>query len=629
MEAVFLKLLHMSLSASWLILMVLILRPVLKKAPKWVFCLLWGMVALRLVCPVALESRLSLIPASDALALPVPSPGVRFWAAAVWLAGMAGLLLYGWGSALRLRHSVREAVRLEGNAYLCDWVKSPFILGVISPKIYLPSDLDSVQREYVLAHERAHLRRRDQFWKPAAFALLAVYWFNPLVWAAYILLCRDIELACDEAVIEELPLDGKKGYSMTLLACSSPRSPFLACPLAFGEIGVKQRVKNVLSFRKPAFWILAVSAAAAIILSVSFLTDPKTLPPDLSFLNIEKLIPLAEKQEVLSVRARDKNTTVGGADLAAALRKVSWREAEVPEAEPARYLTVQFYDFLELRFYADSPTLVQVVCGDECRYYAIDLVNYAAIRDLLLTDMYGNPTFTPQLTLKDVLELSELGEDLTSAKMYRFDCDLGRGTASTIFPINALFSLWVGSPSQGERVAYAQLRVNDRNSEYIDIRGADVTAFIAQYRDALLDIAAAEVLHGFAAEETTLRGDILSEGHEILASEITEHEGGICATLYIHACYAKCSVKSNRISGGSYLSKAVILTFEMDEAGMCTLTDSWQSGDCTDPEISERFPAEAAEHVRAEGYPPYLMDLAIVHAQAKLDKLRLEGGWLP
>ena len=313
MAAVFLKLLNLSISASWLVLAVLVLRLVSKRSPKWMNVLLWGIVALRLVLPFSIESALSLIPSAETVSpvavqsapaptitsgvsvidnavnpslsehfAAVPTASVNplyVWteiAGWVWLIGLGAMLLYALASYLRLRRRVSVSLPIQDNIYLCDAISSPFILGVVKPHIYLPSGLDEVQRQNVLSHERAHLARRDHWWKPLGFALLAVYWFNPVLWLAYALLCRDIELACDERVIRTMDESAVKTYSTVLLACSMPRKAVITCPLAFGEVGVKERVKNALHYKKPAFWVVAASVAVCVIVAVCFLTNPPT-----------------------------------------------------------------------------------------------------------------------------------------------------------------------------------------------------------------------------------------------------------------------------------------------------------------------------------------------------------------
>lgn len=316
MESVFLHLLNMSITAGWLVLAVVALRLIFRRAPKWVHCLLWVLVAVRLLCPVSLESALSLIPSAqtvpvedflyntpsiqsgvpvvDAVVNPVisnsfaPTPEysvnpmqvVSIIAAYVWVLGMVGMVLYAVTSTLRLRRRVREAAYVRDNVWQCDAIATPFILGMIRPRIYLPTLLGAEEAKSVVAHEQAHLARRDHWWKPLGFLLLTVYWFNPLLWLGYILLCRDIEAACDERVVRDMDAEGRKEYSRILLSCSAPRHLVTACPLAFGETGVKSRIKAVLNYRKPAFWLVVVAVVATVAAAVCLLTNPKTTVSD-------------------------------------------------------------------------------------------------------------------------------------------------------------------------------------------------------------------------------------------------------------------------------------------------------------------------------------------------------------
>lgn len=310
MSAVFLKLLNLSITASWLILAVILVRFLLKKAPKWISCVLWALVAVRLVCPFSLESALSLIPSSETIPSniemmkkPAIDSGITIInetvnpaiahsftpdpitsanplqiaipvLSIVWIVGMAAMLLYAFISSIKLKKSVGASIPVKDNILVCDEVKSPFILGIIKPLIYVPSSMEGETLNYVITHESAHIRRCDHWWKPFGFLLLAVYWFNPLCWLAYILLCRDIEMACDEKVIRELDNNDKAAYTQALLNCSFPRRRIAACPLAFGEVGVKGRVKSVLNYKKPAFWIIVVAIAACLAVAVCFLTSP-------------------------------------------------------------------------------------------------------------------------------------------------------------------------------------------------------------------------------------------------------------------------------------------------------------------------------------------------------------------
>lgn len=314
MSGIFLKLLNMSVSAGWLILAVVLVRFVFKKSPKWINCILWALVAIRLICPFSIESSLSLLPDTKVVdtientGRPYIRSGITtvddtvnaylgkqykdntaskkesvksvtdpiHVIAVIWLIGVLGFMTYAFISYFNLQRKVSESVRLRENIFLCDRIQTPFILGVIKPRIFLPSDMNEVQIENVIAHEKAHIIRRDYIWKPLGYILLAVYWFNPLCYLAYILLCRDIEMACDEKVIGNMDIEAKKAYSMVLLTCSVSGKKISVCPLAFGEVGVKERIKGILNYKKPTLWVLIVSAIVCIVAAVCFMTNPKS-----------------------------------------------------------------------------------------------------------------------------------------------------------------------------------------------------------------------------------------------------------------------------------------------------------------------------------------------------------------
>ena len=311
MEAVFIRLLNMSIAASWLIFAVVLLRAILKKAPKSIRRILWVLVGIRLVLPFSFESFLSLIPSAETVSPDIlyaeapeihsgilafntvvnpviseslaptaeasvnPMQVVAYIASVVWIVGMAALLLYAAISYIRLRRKVAEAVPFRDNLWQSENVASPFVLGLFRPRIYLPFGMDEESLVYVVAHENEHISRRDHWIKPIGFLLLTIYWFNPLIWLAYILLCRDIELACDERVVKQMSADDKKAYSKALLTCSIDRRAIAACPLAFGEVDVKRRIKNVLNYKKPAFWIIIAGLVSCAVAAVCFLTNPK------------------------------------------------------------------------------------------------------------------------------------------------------------------------------------------------------------------------------------------------------------------------------------------------------------------------------------------------------------------
>ncbi|MBQ3231154.1 MAG: hypothetical protein IJB49_09095, partial [Clostridia bacterium] len=308
MSELFIKLFNMSITAGWIVVAVLLLRLLFKKAPKAFSVLLWAFVGIRLLFPFSFESIFSIIPSSQTLpdeiiysdaptidsGIPIINSAVNPFisqslapnaydsvnplqvitevAAYIWLIGIAVMLIYAFISYFKIARSVREALMLNDNVYICDRIDTPFILGIFKPRIYLPSYIDESDKTYVTAHEEAHIKRRDHWWKPLGYLLLTVYWFNPMMWLAYILLCRDIELATDEKVISNMGIEIKKEYSDALINCSVNRKSISACPLAFGENGVKSRVKAVLHYKKPAFWVIIVAVIISLCAAVCLLT---------------------------------------------------------------------------------------------------------------------------------------------------------------------------------------------------------------------------------------------------------------------------------------------------------------------------------------------------------------------
>lgn len=319
MWALCLRIINMSIQASLLVVIVVLMRLLLKKAPKWIHCLLWILVAIRLVCPFSIESAFSLAPnaevvstniyegrtdiksgyavidrpvgeylekqykEADAIPKGNDSMDILNIVSLVWICGMIAMALYATVSYLKIKIRVKESVNQQDNIYACDYIDTPFILGIIKPHIYVPSNINSEQMESVMAHEKAHLKRMDHIWKPLGYTLLAIYWFNPFCWLAYILLCRDIEMACDEKVIKDMDLEQKKIYSKVLLSFSTPGKMTSACPLAFGEVGVKKRIKSVLNYKKPAFWIIICSIIIMTVVSACFLTNPQGSTYELTF----------------------------------------------------------------------------------------------------------------------------------------------------------------------------------------------------------------------------------------------------------------------------------------------------------------------------------------------------------
>ncbi|MGN0413168.1 MAG: M56 family metallopeptidase [Lachnospiraceae bacterium] len=342
MNELFVAILNMSLKASVLVVMIVILRLVFKNTPKWIHCFIWILVAIRLVCPISFESNLSFfnllknentqqteffqyneMPEKPKVEFSVPviqsdvagdtglSVTQRRTTSYIpvltikWIFGMICMLVYAVASYLIIYKKVRFSIRDESNVYACDEIDTPFILGIIKPKIYVPSSLRKQTLESVLAHERAHLNRGDFIWKPFAFILLTIYWFNPVIWMAYVLFCRDMELACDEKVIKNVDKDSIVSYSNALLECSVPKKGILACPLAFGEVGVKQRIRSVLNYKKPAFWTVISAIAAVIVVAVCFLTNARLEVAD-SGKPVEEINAAESSEEINSVERTDE-----------------------------------------------------------------------------------------------------------------------------------------------------------------------------------------------------------------------------------------------------------------------------------------------------------------------------------
>ena len=306
MNELFVRMINVGIAGGWIALGVLLLRPLLKKTPRWILCLLWAIVALRLLLPMTLYSPISLQPSTQVIptdittsAAPAINSGISSvnevvnpvlteyaqpekndlekvlsLGAKIWLVGVGVLLSYSILSYVRLLWRTRINLRQQKGVYLCDTIDSPFVLGVVFPRIFMPSWLSTQQQNDVLAHEFAHIKRRDHWWKPLGFALLAVYWFNPLLWVAYILLCRDIEQACDEKVIRTMTAEEKTGYAKTLLECSVHRKMVMACPVAFGEVSVKTRIKGILHYKNPGFWVIMLSLLVCGVVAACFLTNP-------------------------------------------------------------------------------------------------------------------------------------------------------------------------------------------------------------------------------------------------------------------------------------------------------------------------------------------------------------------
>ena len=571
MSEAFLKVVNMSISAGWLVLAVLALRLILKKAPKWVNVLLWGIVAVRLICPFTIESALSLIPSTETISpeimmdwTPEISTGIEPLdqvvnpvistsfapqgmasanplqilipvAANLWLLGVLILLIYTAISYLSLRHKLRTAVILRDNIFQCETVSSPFVLGVLKPKIYLPYSMDGNNLNHVVAHEQAHIKRKDHWWKPLGFLLLTVYWFNPLMWLAYILLCRDIELACDEKVIAELGNGQRADYTQALVTCSVNRRMIAACPLAFGEVDVKERVKSVMNYKKPAFWIVVVAVIACVVVAVCFLTDPETNPENLP--TVEQVyLAISTKgkdfgvglkgqprESIVDYWGEPDNSAVDSSSDAWILNglgevivyydqsnhvadvEVRISDESTPDRITFEAEVLEFYDGyilvkpepgwafnsadrIEVPLMNMDPALEPQV-GDiiEVSYSGDILETYPA----RLKEVYSIRVIaeTTKLTLNDVIILSQYGYDLSWSDFDDFDyIETGSGLYIRVYEINDLFHLAIGGAGPNSEPMYMHLGANGDDADaYIDIRDGGVTEFISEHNAATVN----------------------------------------------------------------------------------------------------------------------------------------------
>lgn len=559
METIFLKLMNMSITASWLILAVILLRFVLKRAPKSIRRILWIVVGIRLAVPFSFKSVLSLIPSSQTVSpdiiysetpmiksgitvlnqavnnvlsqsfAPVPEISINplqlvvHRASLVWMIGAAGLLLYSIISYVKLRWRITDAVYLRDNLWQSEKVSSPFVLGLFRPRIYMPYALDHSAISPIIAHEQAHIKGHDNWIKPMGFLLLTIYWFNPLVWLAYFLLCRDIELICDERVIKRMRPEEKRVYSEALLSFSISHPSITACPLAFGEVGIRERIQNVLHYKKPAFWILVVSIIICIVLSICFLTDPKEDQKNM----------LTDPQETQDHTLTDPESSQDHTPLNPA--------ADVYAFDRCVYMTpissyIPFLDTGFLYYFENDQFRIESSKTGEAIEQVKDLDwNWTSLNkqewanwvekeghirsipdisafketyvlelssDYRLLNMDGElwlmkmaddkvwsiyallPQAENQLTLPEVLILSQLGDQLAWEHLRPYErSDIGSGLYVFSFPIDPNWRLIVSSSSgftYNEKITGGVRLEYLPDEEHVDIREVDAAAFVAE-----------------------------------------------------------------------------------------------------------------------------------------------------
>ena len=654
MGGLFLETMRMSIAASWLILAVILLRAVLKKTPKWMVVLWWGIAALRLTLPFSIESAWSLLPSGgtfNAYSIPYDTPAIHnavnpvlggtftpnpagsvnppyVWTSilpVVWCIGIAVMLLYAVISYARVRRSVSERVPYEGNIFLCDHVKSPFILGLVRPKIYLPSSMDEAAMGPVIAHEKAHLARRDHWWKPLGFLILTVHWFNPLCWIAYMLLCRDIELACDEKVIRQMDIDGKKQYSTALLECSTGRRLVAICPLAFGEIGVKERVKNVLNYKKPAFWIIAVAVVACGVVTVCFATNPSE-KNTVEQIEADRVVISHETEDgVYAAEATitDEETV---AEIVLMHNTIQIREMSRPIAQDRFVLT--FYlgeDTVTTWWIAlwDDGTIMTASETFGGNHVVTNDFAYDRLAEIFNSSIdAANAGDGRKLTLDDVVTLSQKGDALSWSDFERYQGrEVGSGLYIMRYEIDELFDVLVGGVPD-ETPWYIYLRVNNEADDRIDIRTEDVSTFVEAHRNDVPKVIEPKPDGGGEPAPEEPNFSTLSEEQTAIQQAIREHNRSAaptgfasCASFaelacivvdgsdfseYIHygwALYEEYKVTDNGLETVRGSHVPVAITFREDPSGTFTLEEYWKprDGSYYAQDIREKFPAHIVE----------------------------------
>ena len=594
MSAVFLKILDMSLSASWIAAAVLLLRLCLKRAPKWWNVLLWGMVAVRLIFPFSIESALSLLPRTQLVSPSIAEAPVQNAAAPViggtatvvsgntvsqlsvwtvlawvWLAGMAALFLYTAVSTLRLRRKLREAVRLRGNIYQSEQIDSPFVLGIFQPKIYLPYRMDARDQQNVLAHEQAHLRRGDHVWKPLGFLLLTIHWFNPLMWVSYVLLCRDIELACDEKVVKNLGCAQRADYMQALVSCSVNRRRIAACPLAFGEIGVKERVKSVMNYKKPTLWVILLAVAICVALAGCFLTDPAGFSFDASH---DTIVSAGR----IDLRTADDPVKV---ELSPAqISELSSRLSGIKGAKKSeRYggLTPMYQISAQLQ---DGTTL---------------LISGYSAADNTMTDIDRNGT---RYVVSDADFQSYLSSICAGADVV--EAENANDTANTA-PEEPV------PPADETEADAGQPAQNDPQPEAPSTSASD-----SPILDEMIGRA---VLEHYA--DAVQEGQIHVESHVVLA----ETGDAVNRTVYLLVLQESYSADGETLTleNGSYVPTAITFSLTSDSG---TTKEYWEPSDGSySDDIREKFPADAAEQALDD--QAYIDDLKAACYQKAVDTL--------
>ncbi|MBQ9765609.1 MAG: hypothetical protein IJW18_05390 [Lachnospiraceae bacterium] len=518
MEKIFLAILNMSITAVWVIIAVLILRLVLRNVPKRIHCLLWALVAIRLVCPFSFESSFSLIPSTETVSEDImyektphistgipalnnsvnpviasefspnlgdsvnPMQVVIFVMTVIWLIGLGVMFGYACCNFIYLKYRLKTAVPLHDNVRQSEWVKSPFILGIIKPKIYLSYTMEEENRAFVIAHENAHLRRFDHISKPLAFLVLCIHWFNPVVWVAYIMFCRDIELACDETVIKSMEKEARRAYSKALVESSLSGKLMMVCPLAFGEVGVKTRVKRVMHYKKPTIIAIGVAVVACIVVAICLMTNPKV---SYAVIDTEYIEKLKQDNSGIEVISGDTGYTLLGQDIDDRISELL--ENIRISSEPVSNNRSEERDRTNRIIFKKAQGAEYTMCfNKECTEvwfddgvkptYTYEVINPEYVRELFVVPK-------GRLTIDRVITLAgQKGEKLTWSDFAMYEStDIGSGLYILLYAIDENYTLAIGGGSMETSPMYMHLSYIHGEADFIDIRYEDVEAFVRSH----------------------------------------------------------------------------------------------------------------------------------------------------
>lgn len=535
------KLFNMSLTASVAIVLVILLRLLLKKAPKVISYALWGVVLFRLLCPMSIGSNFSVYNLFDApaqesgtitsvieyvpsnivhteypsVALPVPGisdvinealPQGQEQLVAdpleapmsittyIWMIGVLVMVIYSIVSYIRLRRKLSVVVPLRDNIFIADDIKSPFVVGLFRPKIYLPCNLGDKEQEYIILHEQHHIKRLDHVMKALAFLALAIHWFNPLVWVAFILASKDMEMSCDEAVIRKIGGDVRADYSASLLTLATGRRIIAGTPLAFGEGDTKGRINNLSKWKKPAVWVVLVAVVACVVLAVCLLTNPSQTRDTMKWAQSLSVEDVASADLVVYPQAADKQfKQLSAEELSEMVALINESKGKYRiEHEELAGGGISFYITMKDGTSHSVENIGNTYLVIDGEYYEVSYnwLNGWSKRfgegNTRIPDQY----FSVPLTLDEVLELSQRGHELiwgdfNSYKYY----ETGSGLYIRVYEIDDDFSLWIGGsgPEYELEPMYIYLALKDDIDTHIDIRDGNVAEFIGQHRSVAAD----------------------------------------------------------------------------------------------------------------------------------------------